>query len=341
MLRKRNNGFTLVELLVVIAIIALLIGLLLPALARAQKAANSVKDANNLAQIHKAFLIGSANDQFGYLPTPGRTNRWTDERLGSVPGIGQENEGKNTSGHLYSMMIANEAFNTDIIISPVEASSNVIEYNGATGQGTPTGTGYEYEAYDPANDSYWSGDVPDPGNFGSGPQYEKNNLFRTMINRSFQPDNGRVCYTSYAHLQLCGERKTNTWKNDQQGNKPVFSTRGTRNGSTSGNDYTLSPTLLQHGPDKEWQGQVCYNDNHVEYSKSFYPNNVAHECGTGNFDRPTKDNIFNCEFDDSSCSSGEPKLEGDTWLCLNEVITKNGSNNKWTTVGLFDANMPN
>ena len=135
MLRKRNNGFTLVELLVVIAIIALLIGLLLPALARAQKAANSVKDANNLAQIHKAFLIGSANDQFGYLPTPGRTNRWTDERLGSVPGIGQENEGKNTSGHLYSMMIANEAFNTDIIISPVEASSNVIEYNGATGQG--------------------------------------------------------------------------------------------------------------------------------------------------------------------------------------------------------------
>ena len=58
-MRTRKQGFTLVELLVVIAIIALLIGLLLPALARAQRSARSVKDANNLAQIHKAFLISS------------------------------------------------------------------------------------------------------------------------------------------------------------------------------------------------------------------------------------------------------------------------------------------
>ena len=244
-MKKTQRAFTLVELLVVMAIIAMLLGILLPALAQARRSAQQVKCGSQIGQTHKAFVTQSINNPDQSYLTPGERNRLAFAPGQQIPGRGLYDESKNSHQNLYSAMIALGAFNATVLVSPAELSSKVAIC-----------TNYNLNSYKPGNDQYWDGDTGTTSNFkitGTGGVLD-------------------TCMTSYATMPLSKVgRRISEWKSSGNSKFVVLGNRGVRDGITSGAIYEQSQTLLMHGGSNEWDGNLCKNDSSVEFGRTFIP----------------------------------------------------------------------
>ncbi|MFG0326423.1 MAG: type II secretion system protein [Phycisphaerales bacterium JB037] len=271
----KKRGFTLIELLVVIAIIALLIGILLPALGKARQAARQLTDANQVKQIHTAMVTWAGNNDGDY-PLPSEV----DPRNITVAAGGISSPADlfklDSTRAIFSLLLFNGSTTAEIYVSPAEAGP--IEEFDDLMTDEPTGASQPDEAlWDPVFRVHPS--------TSADAAYDANRA--TTGSGNF----------SYAHTPPFGARKNTYWNNSFKAQDAVIGNRGASwvlNGggadgewdlvgdsATVSNNYNTpvgvnSNTLLIHGSRVKWEGNIAYNDNHVDFETQPDPEDIVY-----------------------------------------------------------------
>ncbi len=304
---KKNRAFTLIELLVVIAIIALLVGILLPALGKARASARQLKDSTQVRGIVQALVVWASNNQSSY-PLPSVI----DPTLNTTPqGTAANWEPKNTTGNMMSLLIQNGNISPEICISPAEANTGKVQRDDKYEYTAPTG------APVPANalwDPKFHG-VPSDGATG----YSGTAEFLMADPNS----TAGIGNQSYAHVVPFGKRR-NQWSDTYNSTEAVFGNRGPTYAANDSAIYPVtgrwplvttpngggidSPTLLIHGGRNTWEGNIGYNDNHVNFETKPNPDQITYS--RMNAPKTVTDNFFVNESDQLGGDTGSLLANG-------------------------------
>ncbi len=273
--RNKRSGFTLVELLVVIAIIALLVGILLPALSKARKNAAQVKCLTQARSIAQGFNQW-ASDNAGNYPLPSLI-----DRVGDTEQINAGNDRRDRSGAIYSLLIFNDILVPDAMVSPSEANGNIRVYEEYEFT-SPNGTVNERRAsWDPK--------------FKGTPRPEASGV---------QGIDDSVGHVSYAHATPYGARRAQ-WKNTFSTSVPVVANRGPVYQDQQTPDPQqgwqqvlntatgeASTANLVHGSFGEWRGNVVKADESGKFENDPDPSSVTFNDNTGADTIAQRDNLF-------------------------------------------------
>lgn len=158
--RRADCGFTLIELLVVIAIIAILAGMLLPALAKAKEKANAIACLNNTKQLAFAWTLYATDYDDRLVPNGG----WVDGGMQWGMEPDNTNALKLLNGLLGTYIKTPGSFKCPSDKTPAANGARVrsVSMNGAVGNSS----GPAVKGDSPGNRKYYG--KPDPPGTGRG-----------------------------------------------------------------------------------------------------------------------------------------------------------------------------
>jgi type II secretory pathway pseudopilin PulG len=243
---KTTRGFTIWELLFIVLLLALIVGIVLPATTRTcgggSKQLKCSTQVRNIVQAMQVFA--NANKEQYPLPSLVDANNTT---------VADQGDAKNTTGNILSILIYNASISTELCVSPQEVSNNIKVYDQYYNEKPIAAVNPAKALWDPA------------------------------FSADFTAKSGG--HTSYANLQPSADRRS-MWSNTFSATEPVFANRSPQIASVDaqGNPASFidlngkivpkpdhSNTLLIHGPRTTWEGNIGYNDGHVNTEVQYTP----------------------------------------------------------------------
>ena len=260
---KTKRGFTLVELLVVIAIIALLMGILMPALARVRAIADRVVCGTNLAGIGKSILVYGTENRGIYPRAGGRNSKWYQ----SAPILLWNADTAAEAFTNYGAPIGGRATITSslyLLIKYADATPKLFVCNGdakttpfALGDMGTTGLENESEAWDFG---------PKPGKYCSYSYHYPYTPTTPAASSSHE-----LSTTSNPSVAVAADRNPNLDENAYdrlQANKKASPKILEQPSFDTVTEDVIDPDGLMNAAAHKYEGQnVLYNDIHVTFEK--------------------------------------------------------------------------